>query len=786
MSQTGAILAALFCTGFAALGCEVAWIRLGTLLFGSTNSAVSTVFAVYFAGLAAGAGWAAARAHKLTDPLKWFGVLEILAAAAAALTPWLFSSAERAMFSVAPWTDGQPLLLGLLRIGLLAALILVPAALSGAALPLAVQHGSRQPADQPYPAPGILYTLNALGACVGCLGAGLVFIPGLGVTRTLLLNAGLGAGTGAAVVAWRCGWQPQPGPARGRVAGAAVSPGLPIGPRARAGLMYALFFGVGFTALGYEVLWTRFLALIIHNTVYTVTFALASVLLGIALGSGLLAFGQRRIPDPVLAFAAVSGLSGFVVAATLLLPKSAWDGLVQSHSVGMGAALCLAILLPASLLSGACFPLALRVVSATTVGGREVGGLLAANTLGGIAGALGVGLALLPTAGMHATLVLLTATSLLISLVAVAALAPERGPVRRFGFSAAGVLAWTLVVGLSPTRLPADYLHASGELVAFREGASAFVAVLQGKAGRWLEMDRMWQGRKGRGHQGMAAHLPMHLVPSARNVLVVGLGSGETASRFLSYGVKLDVVDLEPALHDLVEDYFDGSWLHDSRVRVLHQDGRAFAANTRSAYDVVSIEVGQTFRPQVASFYTVDFYRDVQRLLRPNGLACQFLPVGFLSAQELRSTVASFLAVFPAATLWFNRHAEFLLIGAVAGTPTLTAARLQELAANKAIDLELLAAGSHSRSGLIAHFLMGPTALARLASDAPLLSDDRPTLEYGAALNRYDPSRHQDSVMGNLEHPAKAMDAELAAQMAPYLDRVLALRREYLDGVLEK
>lgn len=81
---------------------------------------------------------------------------------------------------------------------------------------------------------------------------------------------------------------------------------------------------------------------------------------------------------------------------------------------------------------------------------------------------------------------------------------------------------------------------------------------------------------------------------------------------------------------------------------------------------------------------------------------------------------------------------------------------------------------------------MGSPALARLAAGAPMFGDDRPTLEYGAARNQYSPGRHRDLVMGNLEQPTKAMDSELAARMAPFLDSVIALRREYLEGVMEQ
>lgn len=782
----GALLAALFCTGFAALGCELAWIRMGTLLFGSTNTAASTLFAVYFAGLAIGAWVAGSRSQRMEDPLQWFGALELLAATFAAVTPWLFAAVRGPVYEATAWSGGHPVLLTAVRVTTLAVLILLPAALSGAALPLACQHLSRLPTGTWRPAPGLAYALNTLGACAGCLTAGLVLIPTVGVTRTVVWNAGIGAATGALVMALRF-WRARHSDISRVIEPDAVVPPSPLpGTSARKAAVHALFFFVGFTALGYEVLWTRFLSLILHNTVYTVTFALASVLLGIALGSGLASAVDRRVRNPAVAFALVSVLTGITVAITLLLPKAAWAWAAGSHSIGMGALICIVILLPASALSGAAFPLAMRLIPDSKVGGKEVGGLLASNTIGGILGALGVGLVLLPVTGSYAVLILLTSLSLVVGLAAASLLDPHRGRRHKVGFAAVGVLTWGLVLGLTPTRLPADYLRSGGELVTYREGVSSFVAVVRSKSGLRLEMDRMWQGQKGRGYQGMAAHIPMHLAPKPREVLVVGLGSGETASRFLGYGLdRLDVVDIEPALHDIVEDHFDGRWIHDPRVRLLHQDGRAFAAHARDTYDIVSVEVGQTFRPQVASFYTVDFYQDVRRLLKPDGLACQFLPIGFLSDVELRQAIGSFLAVFPASTLWYNRHAEFILVGSPTRMPQLTAARLEDLAPNGTIDADMRAAGGHGRVGLAAHFLMGPSALKRLAASTPVLRDDKPTLEYGAARNEYRPSRHRETILGSLEEASKVLDKALTAQIEPFWTSVTALRWEYLDATLK-
>ena len=63
------------------------------------------------------------------------------------------------------------------------------------------------------------------------------------------------------------------------VASRGVSGGLP-----RSGVVFVLFFAVGFVALGAEVLWVRYLGLLINNTVYTYTLALSVVLVGLGFG----------------------------------------------------------------------------------------------------------------------------------------------------------------------------------------------------------------------------------------------------------------------------------------------------------------------------------------------------------------------------------------------------------------------------------------------------------------------------------------------------------------------
>jgi tetratricopeptide (TPR) repeat protein len=124
--------------------------------------------------------------------------------------------------------------------------------------------------------------------------------------------------------------------------------------------------------------------------------------------------------------------------------------------------------------------------------------------------------------------------------------------------------------------------------------------------------------------------------------------------------------------------------------------------------------------------------------LEPGGLVCQFAPISFLTTDQFRSVVRTFLDVFPHSVLWYNT-AELLLIGSRDGDPRLTEPRLRLVESDPKIRADL--AYSHwdgetywmnRPAVLVGGYLCGPRALAELAAGAPLLRDDRPVLEYAA------------------------------------------------------
>jgi len=784
---------AIFLSGFASLGYELCWIRKGTLLIGATPQAVSVVVAVFFGGMAAGAYLFGLISKRTNKSLFLYGILECAIGLMAAITPALFGLAGNVSAFAYQWAGDSQTLHLLVRSALVSVLILPACALMGGTLPLLCQFfiNNRQ-ADIRFAA-GILYAINTVGAFFGCMLCGVWLIPLLGIDRAIWFNAALSFAAGAiAIQLSRTISASSTSDASATLPTSSHSTGSLVDSGLTGFIMYGLFFWAGFTALGYEILWVRFLSLIIHNTVYTYIFSLGAILLGIAVG-GLLVYIAKGPPEQdVLLFGVANIFIGFSILLILLQPMAAWDWIRDSGSVPMQALLCILIILIPSIASGISFPVAYRLVAANPVNsGRDFGFLTAVSTLGGIAGSLLVGFYLLPTTGMYATLIILTCISLMIGTYSIFAFADGITLLRRVIIASGATAVWMGIVLSSDTMLPADFLAGKRPMIEFAEGFSSFIAVVKLDGTKTLEIDRMWQGQNEKGHQILAAHIPMILHQDPKQVMVIGMGTGQTASRFLLYDIdRLDCIDIEKKLPEILRRHFDTAWLSDPRTHIVTDDGRNFTSNSKTMYDIVSIEVGQSFRPQIASFYTVDFYRDVKKRLTKNGLACQFVPVGFFTEEEFRGVVRSFLEVFPQSTLWFNKYAELILIGNATHQPLLNAKRLGLLQSDRKLREDLDYSYDkipwllmNDKNVFAANFLMGPETLSKLSAKAPLYSDDRPILEYQTARNIYSRERFHTLIEKNMDSPDKIFARKIPVSTEAHIIRI---REETVHETLGK
>lgn len=191
-------------SGLSSMGLQITWTRLMMAYARPSVYIYSVVLSVYLAGIALGSLLAARWAARTPSPRSWLVVAlsgMTLASLAsmfwitpvdAALSSPLLEPLLRSLAQAAGAED-HTVHLSMLNNGIRAiALFGIPTLLMGFAFPLAgrLAMESRPGIGRPL---GELYAANTLGGIVGTLAAGFWILPLLGVQRTLVLLATLGA-----------------------------------------------------------------------------------------------------------------------------------------------------------------------------------------------------------------------------------------------------------------------------------------------------------------------------------------------------------------------------------------------------------------------------------------------------------------------------------------------------------------------------------------------------------------------------------------------------------------
>ncbi len=183
-----------------------------------------------------------------------------------------------------------------------------------------------------------------------------------------------------------------------------------------------MFFISGFASLALEVIWFRIIVLIVRPTVYGFAVMLATILLGIAIGSYLVTPLMRRRIDWLATLAGIevaSGLTALLSLTTLNWVPVVHDAILPAVSVVLPDYLAYPIaasvpaLLPTSVLLGMAFPIGLRLWAGA---GSELlprvasrtGVFYSLNVVGAILGSLITGFLLLPALGSRNSLVLMS------------------------------------------------------------------------------------------------------------------------------------------------------------------------------------------------------------------------------------------------------------------------------------------------------------------------------------------------------------------------------------------
>ncbi len=254
----------------------------------------------------------------------------------------------------------------------------------------------------------------------------------------------------------------------------------------RGGLVLALFFGSGATALVYEVVWAKFLAQMFGSTIYAQTVVLAAFMGGLALGNRIFGRWADGLRQPVKAYGALEILIGiyaflfplldrvtdriFILTGTPLVNHAGW-------LLALKGVLSAALLLGPTILMGGTLPLlAAWLHQFSADAGRRSARFYSVNSLGAVTGAALAGFFLVQQYGMIGTLRITATVNVVIGTAAVllnrSGWLPQPEP---------GATALDLAAASEPPATPGT-LRWAGMMVALTGGVSMGLELLASRS----------------------------------------------------------------------------------------------------------------------------------------------------------------------------------------------------------------------------------------------------------------------------------------------------------------
>lgn len=728
-------------SGAAALGYEMAWVRMFAPGLGHELPGVLAVVGAYFLGLATGAWALDSTISSSRYPGRWAAALEAIIGAWALVTIGLIPLLNDA---AAKWIGIEGGAGRHWTIALLIPLLAIGPATAAMGATLTAMDRMIAPLTGDHRVIGGLYAANTLGAIAGTLAVTFVLGPVMGFRATLCVLSGVSFLCAAAL--WRrveLRDRGSEGP-RDRAEAAAI-PNL---PRAR---LIATLFITGLLGIGYQAAGVRVLGQVLQSTVYTFAATVAVFLLGTAIGAAIYQRFLRRRPANttltllVLLLAASCALGRVVVVATPSIDAAlasafgdAWLGAWAAEMLTAGAV----FVLP-TVCMGAMFS---HLVQCSRGEASGVGQAAAINTLGAAAGPAVFGAALPAMIGpAWAMSVIVIGYLLLIPRVTLRAAA------------SASLIAVAVI--MAPSLDSLTTAPPNGRLIEVRHGVMATVAVIEQStpgvsadtpvSATWRSLkvnNRFAMGGTGVGAEAgerLQAHVPLLLHPAPRRALFLGIGTGITfGAAAMHPGVEADGVELLPEVADAMPRFAEASgwpW-RDEPLRVHVADARRYVRASPRRYDVIVADLFHPARDGAAGLYTLEHFRAVRRRLENGGLFCQWLPLHQIDGPTLKVIIRSFLDVFP--------HTQAYLSRFDVDTPTLGLIGLTvppawptDYMSRRGSDARLaaqLASMSLTRDvQLFGRLAATGEQLRRYAGEGPLNTDDRPIVLFAAPRFAY-------------------------------------------------
>lgn len=709
---TFSIVVLFFLSGMTSLAFQSIWVRTISLAIGSTSESISIVLTIFFAGLALGS-LLSGRYGRLTQrPLYVYGLLEGAIGLYGVAAYFILANFYRVMALVP--LGGAFSYLGLIfKFVCIAIVLLPPTIMMGSTLPLLTKLVGDLKAKQRGQLISLMYGINTLGASCGALATGFLWVPQWGVTWTNLAMCAVNLVIAAAAIVLTKHLPQQQAvtdapcannPERYRLSEKRNS--IPDW------LFLVLTFACGFSSIGAEVIWSKYLSIFLGSNIFGLSVVLWVYLFGMAIGSLALAFLLKVVENRdrlllILLFGTVLSIMGISLVVDKVPIIAAVTAYFLNSSLSLFAIkiiwVMLFLLVPTSFY-GMLFPLIIHQLSHHKKHAyADVGKAYSSNTLGAIVGSSLSGLFLIPEFG-SAVAMQVSILSLLIA-VAVYCFYVSKNQSIRFSLIAMNLLIGFGVIAFRQLSfeniIRSAYLTSINEkstlaevLHLFESDQEKFKLIVEGK-GAVISLSQTKQDGdyyqrylrlKTNGlnesiysfenpgalpkYEGLLGLVPFAFSQNTERAFLVGYGGGFSADLLSSLPIKnVDIVELEAGILKAADYVYKGKnpILSRNNVKLRIDDARyILTAKKDQKYDIVMSQPSHSWLAGVANLFTVEFFTMVKSNLAPGGVYSQWLNLYNMDEEVLHSILKTFYSVFPHGAVFSDPgDQEMILIGSM-------------------------------------------------------------------------------------------------------------------------
>jgi len=678
--QRNILLAALFCTAFSSLVYELVWSRELSYVFGGTALAVSSVLAVFMAGLALGSLYGGKILEGRRKPFRFLALLQCAIGVSCILT----LSAIKGVSSLQSYSfelmSGQTFWIRAALFLLTSCVLIVPTFLIGVSFPCIVQlyHAKHSLIGESV---SRCYWVDTLGASLGMLLAAFFMVSRFGFFRTSVIGSALNLLTGILILALL------------HKAEANLAP-CPTAPepteqqthnRLSTKIILFLFFLSGFSALVLEVIWVRHWELIYGSGLQAFAIVVVTFLMGLSLGSLFYSRFLKKVRNQIFMFCLIELTIGAIAAIiTALFPylENAFMriyGEVDSYHLFIIAMslICFSILLVPTMLMGMTLPTLCAINVSEYHIGKDFGKLYAANSSGALAGSFCAGFIIIPALGIYHSSFLAGGIYVFIAFAFLFSFSESGIFRRRAATIFIGILVVTTVV-FSVLYMPnhlytgvfySDIAYKNQDYHRFFEQQKKeeqFLRFLKDGAYGQVSVtglpDAMYLRSNGRidattfrediANQSVMGHIPMLIHEKPSNVLNIGLGFGWTVRAAAMHPAlkSIDCIEINPLIVEVNKGVFhsyNDDVINNPKLNVIINDARNYVDHTNKEYDVVIWVPTDLSSTGISALYTREFFTSIRNILREDGILCQWFPRYEVVERDYKIAVNTIRCVFP-------------------------------------------------------------------------------------------------------------------------------------------